>query len=405
VRRSARPHVVADAIGDPGCASDRFVVESRCRSIAGIPVRGKGEVLGYVVLENRMVAGAFTPQRVSLTQALVAQAAISLDNATLYHELSALNRELEARVEDRTRALQAAQQQLLDSARKAGMADVAVEVLHNVGNALNSVNVSAQLIEGQVAGSKAKTVARVAELLDDHKHDLAAFFTTNPRGAKVVETLSMLGGALSREQDAMRGELRQLRSHVDDIIAVIHELNATSADKGTAILEAPAVVLDEAVAAIAERGDREHIAISTACDVLPGTKVDKHKGLSILGELLANAFDALADTHVDGKRIEVRVRETRDAVVFQVIDNGVGISSENLPRIFRGGFTGKADRRGDHLHRSANSATSAGGSVTAESGGPGCGATFTLVLPNRGARPGDDTGTRRDRYEVSARER
>src|SRR5205823_852333 len=120
VRRAGRPQVVSDASNDPGHAADPYVIESRCRSIAGIPIRRKGEVMGFVVLENRMVAGAFTPQLVSLTQALVAQAAISLDNATLYDDLSTLNRELEARVEDRTRALRAAQQQLIEAARKAG---------------------------------------------------------------------------------------------------------------------------------------------------------------------------------------------------------------------------------------------------------------------------------------------
>ena len=100
VRRTGRPLVVADATSEPSYAGDPFVVESRGRSIAVVPIRRKGEVTGFVVLENRMVAGAFTPQLVSLAQALVAQAAISLDNASLY-------KELENRVSERTAALHA----------------------------------------------------------------------------------------------------------------------------------------------------------------------------------------------------------------------------------------------------------------------------------------------------------
>ena len=100
VRRTGRPLVVVDAASDPAYAGDPFVVASRCRSIAGIPIRRNAEVVGFVVLENRMVAGAFTPQLVSLTQALVAQAAISLDNASLY-------KHLEDRVQERTAELDA----------------------------------------------------------------------------------------------------------------------------------------------------------------------------------------------------------------------------------------------------------------------------------------------------------
>ena len=99
-RRTGRPLVVADAVSDPAYATDPFVAASRSRSIAVVPARHNGEVVGFVVLENRRVAGAFTPQLVSLSQALVTQAAISLENASLY-------RDLEDRVTERTLALHA----------------------------------------------------------------------------------------------------------------------------------------------------------------------------------------------------------------------------------------------------------------------------------------------------------
>jgi signal transduction histidine kinase len=388
VRRTGRPLVIADARTDPAYATDPFVVDHRCRSIAAIPIRRNAEVMGFVVLENRLVAGAFTPQLVSLTQALVAQAAISLDNAILYDDLSALNRELEARVEDRTRALREVQQQLIESARKAGMADVAVEVLHSVGNALNSVNVSAQMIQSQLAGSKTRTLTRVTTLLDDHKDNLVELLTRDPRGGTIVRLLAMLGTTLTGEQDAMAGELRRLRTNIDSIVAVVQELNSTAEDKGRAILEAPHVLVGEVAAAVVERGAIDRVAIAADCRELPGAKVDKHKGLDILAGLLANALDAVASATVEPKQIRVSVREIPDAVVFQVSDNGVGIPSENLTRIFRGGFSSKSGRRGANLHRFANAATLAGGSLTAESEGPGRGATFTLVLPNRAEHAG-----------------
>ncbi|HEY6175089.1 MAG TPA: GAF domain-containing protein, partial [Kofleriaceae bacterium] len=386
VRRTGRAVAIADAISDPAYAVDPFVVESSCRSIAGVPVRHKGKVMGLVVLENRIIAGAFTPQVVSLTQALVAQAAISLDNAALYDELSTLNRELEARVDDRTRALRRAQEQLIESARKAGMADVAIEVLHSVGNALNSVNVSAQVMQGQIASSKTKTLARVTGLIDEHRDDIIEFLTTETRGAMFAQMLPMLGRTLTAEQEAMAGELVRLRTHLDRVVAVVGQLNATAEDKGLTSFDAPHVLLGEAIASIAERDGHEHIAISTDVQALSSARVDKHKTLEILTGLLGNALDALRAAPIDHKQIRVSLREAADTVVFQVIDNGPAIPDDDLTRIFHNGFGSPSDRRGgNNLHRLANAAAAAGGSLTVGNQGADHGATFTLVVPNRGS--------------------
>ena len=72
---------------------------------------------------------------------------------------------------------------------------------------------------------------------------------------------------------------------------------------------------------------------------------------------------------------------TSDSVVISVIDTGVGIPAENLDRIFNHGFTTRPDGHGFGLHSAALAAKELGGSLRAESAGPGKGATFTLTLP------------------------
>ena len=103
---------------------------------------------------------------------------------------------LELRVEERTRELQeqitakekameelaAAQSSLLEVSRAAGMAEVATGVLHNVGNVLNSVNVSCTLLIEKIAQSKVEGVSRMAELLAEQKDDLARFFAEDSQG-------------------------------------------------------------------------------------------------------------------------------------------------------------------------------------------------------------------------------
>jgi len=100
VRRTKSPLVLADAANEASYKQDPFVIASKPRSIACVPVLRKGELSGFVVLENRLVVGAFTPQLLSLTSALIAQATISLDNASLYENM-------EQRVHERTVALNA----------------------------------------------------------------------------------------------------------------------------------------------------------------------------------------------------------------------------------------------------------------------------------------------------------
>ena len=77
--------------------------------------------------------------------------------------------------------LERVHKQLLVASRQAGMAEVATSVLHNVGNVLNSVNVSASLVAERIKKSKGAGLARVAALLSEHAHDLPAFLTGSAR--------------------------------------------------------------------------------------------------------------------------------------------------------------------------------------------------------------------------------
>src|SRR5262249_17560928 len=327
VQRTGETLVLADAATQGGFLADPWVKQRAARSILCAPIVKQARRVGVLFLHNALVSNAFTDRRLTTQKMLASQAAISIDNAILYDELAQLNRELEARVEDRTRALSEAQQQVIESARKAGMADVAVEVLHNVGNALNSVNVSAQLIQSQITDSKVKTLCRVVALLDEHKHDLASFLTSDSRGVKVGPMLSLLGSTLSGEQDTMLRELLRLRNSVDHVTATVRALETTADDKGIAALEAPQLLLDQTIAQIRERCERQAVVITTDYRELPGAKIDKHKALDVLVGLLNNALDAVAGAAAAPKQITLRLRGGPDTIELQVIDNGSGIAA------------------------------------------------------------------------------
>ena len=131
------------------------------RSVLCVPLLRQEEFRGVLYLENSLATNAFTPARSALLGHLASQAAISLENARLYAEvqraetaLRRANDDLEKRVEERTRELRQAQAQLVETARSAGMAEVATSVLHNVGNVLTSAIINVQTLSQVLEGSR-----------------------------------------------------------------------------------------------------------------------------------------------------------------------------------------------------------------------------------------------------------
>ena len=271
--------------------------------------------------------------------------------------------------------------QLLESSRQAGMAEVATGVLHNVGNVLNSVNVSTTLIGDRVRQSKVANVRKLAELLAEQQHDLARFLTTDPRGAKVPAFVQSLAEHLRAEQEETLREVESLRKnieHIKDIVAM-----QQSYAKVCGVSEAVAVhdLIDDALRMHASGLARDDLAVVREAPANPTVTVEKHKVLQILVNLLRNARYACDDSGRADKQMTIRVTEAGGTVRIAVIDNGVGIPAENLTRIFSHGFTTKKHGHGFGLHSGAIAARELGGALRAHSDGHGHGAAFTLELP------------------------
>ncbi len=278
--------------------------------------------------------------------------------------------------------LESAHKQLLEISRQAGMAEVATSVLHNVGNVLNSVNVSCSLIAEKIRKSRVPSVAKTAQLLRDHETDLASFFADDPVGAKLPAFLEKLAERLSSEQFAMGEELQLLGQniqHIRDIIAVQQSYANIGGLRDTLPI---ADVVEDAIRMNAQGLKRHHVEVVREFDEVPLASIEKHKVLQVLVNLVRNAKHALTDSGRLDKRMVVRIaRGEEDSIRVSVIDNGVGILTENLTRIFSHGFTTKKNGHGFGLHCGVLAAQEMGGSLTAESAGPGEGATFTLELP------------------------
>jgi signal transduction histidine kinase len=271
--------------------------------------------------------------------------------------------------------------QLLAFSRKAGMAEIATNVLHNVGNVLNSVNIASSCLADNLRMSKAANLSRVVTMLREHEEDLGTFLTTDPKGKLLPGYLAHLAGHLVGEQAAALKELAQLQKHIEHIKHIVTLQQSFAKVSGFTETVQVNDLVEDALRMNASALARHDVKIIREFADVPPITVERHKVLQILVNLVSNAKYACNDSGGDGKQLTVRVYNGDGRIKIAIADNGIGIPPENLARIFNHGFTTKPDGHGFGLHSGALAARELGGSLSVRSDGTGKGAIFTLELP------------------------
>jgi len=277
--------------------------------------------------------------------------------------------------------LERVHKELMTASRQAGMAEVATNVLHNVGNILNSVNISASLVTDRVKQSKAPGVTLLADLLKEQGADLATFMSTDARGKRIPEYLSALGQQLTADQQMSLQELGSLRDNLEHIKETVTMQQSYA--KLCGVTETVEVVdlVEDSLRLNAGAFARHGVTLCREFSPVPPITVDKHKVLQILVNLVRNAKYACDESGKTEKLIILRIAPTAEGVRISVIDNGIGIPEENMDRLFTHGFTTRQSGHGFGLHSGALAAQELGGTLLATSDGSGRGAAFILELP------------------------
>lgn len=303
--------------------------------------------------------------------------------------------QLEIRVTERTQELSQANQKLrtefeerekmnahmVELSHRAGKAEIATGVLHNVGNVLNSINVSASLVAETLQLSRLPSLKKATELLNA-QDDVGQFLENSERGKVLPGYLEKLANVLQDEQDTAKKELDSLAKHLEHvktIVAMQQSYAGVSAVKETVDLHE---LIDDAELLIESSLAKHKVEVIREFEDIPKIKVEKQKLLQVIVNLLKNAKDATTEGRLHDRRLVIKTRivdENRLHISFT--DNGSGISPENVTKIFSHGFTTKSDGHGFGLHSCANAINEMKGSLTASSDGPGCGATFLIDLP------------------------
>ncbi|MGE5342009.1 MAG: ATP-binding protein [Candidatus Omnitrophota bacterium] len=277
--------------------------------------------------------------------------------------------------------LEIAHKKLVETAWMVGKAEVASTVLHNVGNVFNSVNVTVGLLTQKNNHSKIHNFVRIATMIEEHLPELGDYLTTDVKGREIPGYLIALSKHLEEEQKRMGGMLKDLNEHMRHIVELI-AIQQHGASAGLTEMVSVAELIENAIQINTTGVIHCRIEIRRKFDPMPHVRLDHHKFMQIIINLISNARHALKASPAEPKILEIRLRHKEDGkFLTEVMDNGIGIEKENLDKIFNLGFTTRKNGHGYGLHSAAISAKEMGGSLNVHSDGPGKGALFILELP------------------------
>lgn len=306
-------------------------------------------------------------------------------------------RESNSELEQANAKLKDAQDQLVRQAHAAGMAEVAIEVVHNLGNVLNGVGITAETLASSLTKSHVDGVRKACQLLVDHRNDVVGFLTQDERGKKLIPYLERLTDKLLQEKDFVRENLEQMIKAIDMMRETI-QMQQDYANRDLAFREWVdlEIIINDMVLMQRSKLEQNRINVETHLEPVPEIWVQRFSLAHVIANILVNAIDALIANKAEDRLIRISLATTKDQQVeIRVTDNGVGFEAEHRDRLFQYGFTSKPRGRGIGLHSCANAMSELGGQIEAHSDGLGKGATFSLKFRSQGSEP--DNGPPRQR--------
>ncbi len=298
-------------------------------------------------------------------------------------KLKEANESLEHKVVERTEELKELNSKIADIARSAGMAEVASGVLHNVGNVLNSINVSSAVLKEQIRNCKSRNIEKMAQLLSEHKDDICQFLTSDEKGQFVIPYIEKLAEEIGAEQEMQIEELDSLTDNINHIKAIVSMQQSYAGGMGMMDSVSARSIFEDAIKINKSSIENNRIELQRHYEIDPMIYVDKHKMVQVLVNFISNARHAVMHNEIDKRRIEVGVRPiaSGNEVEFYVLDTGVGIEQEDMSHLFEFGYRKRPGGHGYGLHHSALMAKEMQGEISVESEGLNQGARFALTVP------------------------
>ena len=257
-------------------------------------------------------------------------------------------------------------------------------VFHKMRNVLNSIHVSAGLINHRLREFHVDDLGRVADMLEAHSHDYGRYLTQDPKGKKIPHFLGQLSQELTHNHLHTLTELTTLNYYLEQLEFLLTAGQTPHRAGGFKDTIQFATVMDEALAPHQGELDRMGIHVFREYQRVGEGILEVSKLLRILVNLIRNAINAMREMTGQSHRLTLYVLPCPDREGFvrlQVADTGVGIPSDCLTRVFSPQVPGAQSDLLPNLHASAIAAKELAGSLRVWSDGPKQGAMFTLDVP------------------------
>jgi sensor domain CHASE-containing protein len=293
-------------------------------------------------------------------------------------EIGLLAREFDRMVE----RLADARRKFIEQSYRAGVAEMASGVLHNVRNAITPAAVQMQALDSVLDGLPLEHLGMALD-------ELASQEAPEERRAELTEFGRLAAEEIGKGLDTARAELEVLEGQLVHIQAILQDQEQFSrADRVFERIQLKSLIAEGLAALTASRVESVEIDIDESVEAAGTLEVARAAAVQIVSNIVLNGIEAIARTERPDGRIGISaVRESKDQmemVHLRFEDNGIGISPDELGKIYEKGYSSKPTQgTGLGLHSSSNTVRAVGGSIHAESGGVGEGATFHLVLPAR----------------------
>lgn len=285
-------------------------------------------------------------------------------------------------------------EEALAQAFSQGRLEVVDTILHNIGNAINSVTVGVETINNLLTNDQLVSRFTVlANALKQHEDDLSDYLKNDPQGQKVIPFLLALAYDFKVMYQELEDTVGRIRSRTRYIVDIIRTQNSyQSTGRGRKVINL-ADAISDAITILQESINRRQIQIEIDCEGVPQEIwIEESQFHQMLVNLIKNAIEAidelakLGELH-EAPRIQIRCYIAGDFLGLDVTDNGIGIASEAINKIFAAGFTTKEEGNGLGLYSSANFVISSGGKIQAFSEGIGKGTTVHILFRSSSIQP------------------